>query len=203
MLENIQLDRLERLWDRKDERQRMKELLQGADDDYESSVEWASVKLEQEYSDWTKERGQTLMPGSRHLPAFATPFAVKANSLRLADSSTLLLGLCDTCRPLIALGFGEPTVLHRRAKCDLCQLMRNFGERPRRLRIMRRETYFMLLQRWLRDCDDNHKDHSHHFTMDPPLPTRVLDVRNRDGLRLCHMSGKVGRYIALTLLGAN
>ncbi|KAL7790949.1 heterokaryon incompatibility protein domain-containing protein [Trichoderma ceciliae] len=57
-------------------------------------------------------------------------------------------------------------------------------------------TFFLLLQEWVKDCDEHHSDHANLFLKDPELPTRILDVRS--GCLRHSEKGECGRYIALS-----
>lgn len=63
---------------------------------------------------------------------------------------------------------------------------------------------FSKVDRWLRDCEQNHEGCS--FPVIPPLPTRVIDVGSCTGSQYLHLhasKGQSGRYIALSHIWGN
>lgn len=131
--------------------------------------------------------------------------------------------LCALIAPLVTEtagddGFGELSI-HRgkvwckKADSSQCQSLSIFtdpGSTAARMGVPikfltlpdpRSELQFLLLQKWLDDCNKNHPDHSRDFSKEHELPTRVLDVgssRDPEKLRLYVAGGKRGRYIALS-----
>lgn len=58
---------------------------------------------------------------------------------------------------------------------------------------------FLKVNYWLRDCEQNHE--GCNTSVNPPLPTRVIDVGSCTGLQHPHLhasKGQSGRYIALS-----
>ncbi len=204
MLENVQLARLERLWDRQGRRQLREQSLHDSEDQNESPELWETEYERSQQTAWQERRSYTLIDKS--IPDFAQPFADKISILGLTIPESLQSQLCHSCNYILTNGADKWEWWNSKASCRCCQLIPQLAAQldwnPRGdVRLTRMEIYFLLLREWLVDCDLNHKNHAPVLSPNcvlPLLPTRVLDIRNQNMIYLRCTKKERGKYIALS-----
>ena len=164
------------------------------------------------------QRCESLPVSDHDLELFLQPAALAKSSAQCELCSLLYTALSPTgavhpARPirlrregsnLLADGYDRPVL-------RLCTSPQWTGDdtiqvAPSALLEKSSEAFFALLAKWLRDCDDEHKDWGCHGSKSqPPLPTRVIDVgvgnegkANSDIRLVCSRKWSRGRYVALS-----